>query len=87
MRVRWAFVPTLIATFLALETPSAAAGGLIYVEGSGSALATLDPTTGAITVIGQTSELLGGLGFDATAHYTGWVSMGTCTRSTHPPRP
>jgi hypothetical protein len=38
----------------------------IYVEGTNSTLATLDPTTGAVQVIGPTSGiLLGGLGFSS----------------------
>ena len=41
------------------------AGGLIYIEGSDKILATLDPTTGQIKVIGSTSVRLSGLGFGA----------------------
>jgi|SRR5579864_465329 len=64
MRPRATFPLGLVTLVLALgSATSASATPLIYVEGSASALATLNPTTGAITEIGPTSVLLGGLGF------------------------
>jgi hypothetical protein len=59
-----AFKVGLTAMLLVAGAPAGARAGLIYVEGSASALATLDPTTGAMTEIGPTSVLLYGLGFD-----------------------
>jgi hypothetical protein len=68
---RCAFAIAMIVISWVLCAPAEARAGSIYVEGGESQLGTLDPTTGAITVIGQTSELLGGLGFDANGKLYG----------------
>jgi len=78
MRPRATFPLGLVTLVLALgSATSASATPLIYVEGSASALATLNPTTGAITEIGPTSVLLGGLGLEGviTAVHDGTAEL------------
>jgi hypothetical protein len=68
---RYAFGIVMFVISWVLGAPTASRAGQIYIEGTSSELGTLDPTTGAITVVGQTSELLGGLGFDANGKLYG----------------
>ncbi len=53
----------LLSVAVALGSPARVRAGSLYVEGTNSVLATLDPTTSTVTEIGTTSERLGGLGF------------------------
>ena len=63
--MRFSLARTWLMTAFVAAALSAgwARAGQIYIEGASSELATLDPTTGAITPIGSTSVPLGGLGF------------------------
>ncbi|MGP0067855.1 MAG: PEP-CTERM sorting domain-containing protein [Isosphaeraceae bacterium] len=66
----------LIALFLALGVPAGARAGVVYVADTARDFGTLDPTTGAGTLIGHTSVELYGLGFDATGKLYGLGSDG-----------
>jgi hypothetical protein len=57
------FLALLAATCLLMGFARPTTAGII-VEGSSSKLGVLDPSTGTITVIGSTSVMLYGLGFD-----------------------
>jgi len=67
--IRTRILAIVVASIVWAEQP--ARGDVVYIASSNDNLATLNPTTGTITPIGQTSITLDGIGFSASGQLYG----------------
>lgn len=69
--IREASLALALLTVAGMAAPALAGGNSLYVESRNHQFGVLNPTTGAYTLIGTTTELIGGLGFAANGQLYG----------------